>query len=283
MTSEQRLQKFHTNDVYYPDLGSAPDWLKQISLATRPIRSTTQIRVVTRNQYGISANVAQTPFGGKPVMASWSVSCFAGYQYTTHMNFFSLCTNLKNVLFKLSVGTKICVFAPTLCQFQCQRWRESIVPKNDIIGRKAKYASMKTGDYGQSGQSRFRWNAIVSSWHSNELKTDRLSIPYYLLVIPYFHEPSTCPPPTPSPLRGRRFHARSCFSFILLQPSSQYLSFPIPFSLQGMKIRKYSRSVVLETANHKVSQQIWDHCTFLGKPTYPSPEPTFVLRGRSKC
>ena len=64
MASEQRLQKFHTNDVYYPDLGSAPDWLKPISLATRPIRSTTQIRVVTRNQYGISANVAQTSFGG---------------------------------------------------------------------------------------------------------------------------------------------------------------------------------------------------------------------------
>ena len=65
MTSEQRLQKLHTIDVHYPDLGNAPDWLKQISLVTRPIRSTTQIWVVTRNQYGISANGAQTSFGGK--------------------------------------------------------------------------------------------------------------------------------------------------------------------------------------------------------------------------
>ena len=39
---------------HYSDLGSASDWLKQISLAERPIRSTTQILVVTRHQYGIS-------------------------------------------------------------------------------------------------------------------------------------------------------------------------------------------------------------------------------------
>ena len=39
---------------HYSDLGSAFDWLKQISLAERPIRSTTQILVVTRHQYGIS-------------------------------------------------------------------------------------------------------------------------------------------------------------------------------------------------------------------------------------
>ena len=65
MTSEQRLQKFHTIDVHYPDLGNAPDWLKQISLVTRPIRRTAQVWVVTRNQYGISANGAQTSFGGK--------------------------------------------------------------------------------------------------------------------------------------------------------------------------------------------------------------------------
>ena len=39
---------------HYSDLGSAFDWLKQISLAERPIRSTTQIVAVTRHQYGIS-------------------------------------------------------------------------------------------------------------------------------------------------------------------------------------------------------------------------------------
>ena len=51
----------------YPDLGSASDWLKQISHAARPIRSSTQIWVVTRHQYGISALVSQTSFQGETV------------------------------------------------------------------------------------------------------------------------------------------------------------------------------------------------------------------------
>ena len=44
------------------DLGSASDWLNQISHAAQPIRCTTQIWVVTRHQYGISALVPQTSF-----------------------------------------------------------------------------------------------------------------------------------------------------------------------------------------------------------------------------
>ena len=32
MTCDQRLQKFHTDWHHYPDLDSASDWLKQISL-----------------------------------------------------------------------------------------------------------------------------------------------------------------------------------------------------------------------------------------------------------
>ena len=50
---------------HYPDLGSASDWLNQISHAARPVRSITQIWVVTRHQYGISALVSQTSFGGE--------------------------------------------------------------------------------------------------------------------------------------------------------------------------------------------------------------------------
>ena len=61
---------------HYPDLSSASDWLNQISHATRPMRSTTQICIVTRHQYGISALVSQTSFGGKPVVASPNVGCF---------------------------------------------------------------------------------------------------------------------------------------------------------------------------------------------------------------
>ena len=57
--------KKHNFLAFFPDLGSASDWLKQISQAARPIRNTTQIWVVTRHQYGISALVSQTSFGGK--------------------------------------------------------------------------------------------------------------------------------------------------------------------------------------------------------------------------
>ena len=50
---------------YYPELGSASDWLNQISYVAQPIRSTTQFWVVTRHQCGISALISQTSFGGE--------------------------------------------------------------------------------------------------------------------------------------------------------------------------------------------------------------------------
>ena len=49
----------------HTDLGSTCDWLNQIFDAVRPIRSSTQIWVVTRLQYGISALVSETSFGGE--------------------------------------------------------------------------------------------------------------------------------------------------------------------------------------------------------------------------
>ena len=50
---------------HYLDLSTASDWLKQISLAARPIRSTTLIWVMTRHQNGISALVSKTTFRGE--------------------------------------------------------------------------------------------------------------------------------------------------------------------------------------------------------------------------
>ena len=47
---------------HFPDLVSVSNWLKQFSQAVRLIRSTTQVWVVTRHQYGISALVSQTSF-----------------------------------------------------------------------------------------------------------------------------------------------------------------------------------------------------------------------------
>ena len=56
---------------HHRDLGSASDWLNQISYEARPTRNTTHIWVVTRHQYGISALVSQTSFCGET-----KVGCF---------------------------------------------------------------------------------------------------------------------------------------------------------------------------------------------------------------
>ena len=56
---ERRLRNERRNSIlmtcHYPDLGTTSDWFKQISQVARPIRSTNQIWVATRHQYGISA------------------------------------------------------------------------------------------------------------------------------------------------------------------------------------------------------------------------------------
>ena len=63
------LRNEHRNSTlmtpHYLDIGSAFDWLQQISHAARPIRSSTQIWVLTRHQYGISAFISQTSFRGE--------------------------------------------------------------------------------------------------------------------------------------------------------------------------------------------------------------------------
>ena len=51
--------------LHYADLGTACDWLNQISHVAQPIRSTTQIWEVTCHQYGISELVSQMSFGGE--------------------------------------------------------------------------------------------------------------------------------------------------------------------------------------------------------------------------
>ena len=52
---------------HYSDLGSASDWFNQISHVAQPIRSNTQIWLVTHHQYGNSALVSQMSFGGETI------------------------------------------------------------------------------------------------------------------------------------------------------------------------------------------------------------------------
>ena len=50
---------------HWPDLGSVSDWTCCEGNLLQPIRNTTQIWVVTRHQYGISALVSLTSFLGE--------------------------------------------------------------------------------------------------------------------------------------------------------------------------------------------------------------------------
>ena len=69
---------------YYPDLVSAFDWSCRVGNLFQPIGSTTQIWVVTRDQYGISALVSQTSFRGETSDHQWwrrEISAvFSGYK-----------------------------------------------------------------------------------------------------------------------------------------------------------------------------------------------------------
>ena len=62
-----RLRNERRNSImmtrHYPDQGSACDWSCRVGNLIQLIRSTTQI--CTRHQYGISALVCQTSFGGE--------------------------------------------------------------------------------------------------------------------------------------------------------------------------------------------------------------------------
>ena len=79
-----RLRNERRNSILmtrqYPDLGSVSDWLKRISRATRQIRSTSQIRVVMRHEYGILRSFLRRHFAGKTVVASRMSAVFSGYE-----------------------------------------------------------------------------------------------------------------------------------------------------------------------------------------------------------
>ena len=80
---------------HYPDPGSASDWSCRKKNLLQPIRNTTQIWVVTRHHYGISALVSfrgetsrgvakcrlhSFHFAGKPVVALQNVGHFLSIQ-----------------------------------------------------------------------------------------------------------------------------------------------------------------------------------------------------------
>ena len=71
-----RLRNSMLMTRHNPDLGFTSDWSCSVGNLLQPIRSTTQIWVVTRHQYGSCALVSRRYFAGKPVVTSRNVGCF---------------------------------------------------------------------------------------------------------------------------------------------------------------------------------------------------------------
>ena len=110
----------HRNSIlmmrHHLDLGSACYWLKRISHAARPMSSSTQIFVVMLYQYGISALVLRRHFAGKPVVASWNVSCCLKLCF---------CLNWRscNLLSLACTSTSLClVWKPNFMAFTHAQW-----------------------------------------------------------------------------------------------------------------------------------------------------------------
>ena len=85
-----RLRNERRNSIlmtrHYPDLGSASDWSCRMGNLIQPIRSSTQIWVVTRHQYGNSALLSQTSFDGETsgsVAKCWLFSRATGGEVLT--------------------------------------------------------------------------------------------------------------------------------------------------------------------------------------------------------
>ena len=94
---------------HYPDLldmSSASDWSCRVENLFQPIRSPTQIWVVTRHQYGIFALVSQTSFGGETSGSVAKCRLFSQAIYYFHFMFYDFI-----VSFSCSV---LCVTVPRL-------------------------------------------------------------------------------------------------------------------------------------------------------------------------
>jgi len=86
MTSEQRAQKFHTDDVHYPDLGSASDWLCREGIFFQAIRSNNKIWVVNVASMEFLRSLLRSRFARAQVATSGNVGCFLRLACSKHQD-----------------------------------------------------------------------------------------------------------------------------------------------------------------------------------------------------
>ena len=124
--------------MHYPVLGSASDWSCRLGNLTQPIRSTTQIRVVTRHRYGISTLVSQTSFGGESSDSVANVGWFLRPTSTNNSRDVHIIQQLKH-----SIG-KVRLFLSQLAHVKFEnsktlalktvKWaQKKITPKNKQV------------------------------------------------------------------------------------------------------------------------------------------------------
>ena len=80
MTTEQRPQKFHTDDVSLP----SSDWSGRESNLLLPVAQTRswQWRVISIREF--LQSLLRRHFAGKPVVASWNVGCYLRGSLSNH-------------------------------------------------------------------------------------------------------------------------------------------------------------------------------------------------------
>ena len=114
-----------TNQKHYQDLGSDSDWSCHVENLIQPIRSTTQIWVVTCHQYRISTLVSQTSFGGETAgVASPNVGCFLRLLKTWRFK------DTKPLYCELSIHLLIAFSFGSSAQVLINRWKELGKPLN---------------------------------------------------------------------------------------------------------------------------------------------------------
>ena len=99
--NEHRNSILSLMTCHYPDLDTASDWSCRWWNLLQPIRSITQIWVVTRHQYGISALVSQTSFWGRKRSWHRKISSFFSGWYHTIRNYSALISHQERLPFIL--------------------------------------------------------------------------------------------------------------------------------------------------------------------------------------
>ena len=138
----------------YPDLGNASDWSCRVENFIQPIRSTTQIWVVTRHQY-FCACFSDVILAGKPVVASpkqlrflfWALNAFnelPEVRFTFPFNLISISTlafftanqgAYSNLGTQLGKENKDSLSQPNLTRIQFRLWRWLVEKLNNHVAK----------------------------------------------------------------------------------------------------------------------------------------------------